>query len=150
MVNWLSRLFGVILTMLAAPGLATPGLADEARLTADEAHSRAQRRELLIIDVRTPAEWRQTGIPIGASTADITSAAGLSAFVTAVTAAAAGDRNRPIAVICRSGNRSTKAREVLLANGFTTVFNIKEGMAGSGFGPGWLNRGLPVTPCPAC
>ncbi|MDP2809280.1 MAG: hypothetical protein Q8O34_03955 [Rhodocyclaceae bacterium] len=31
--------------------------------------------------------------------------------------------------------------------GFTQVYNVKEGMAGSGAGPGWIKRGLPVETC---
>jgi rhodanese-related sulfurtransferase len=35
----------------------------------------------------------------------------------------------------------------LQSQGFTQVYNVKEGMAGSGAGPGWLKRGLPVDKC---
>jgi hypothetical protein len=27
------------------------------------------------------------------------------------------------------------------------VYNVKEGMAGSGAGPGWIKHGLPLEPC---
>lgn len=35
-------------------------------------------------------------------------------------------------------------QRVLREAGFTQVYNIKEGMAGSAAGPGWIKRGLPV------
>ncbi|MEI7606066.1 MAG: rhodanese-like domain-containing protein [Rhodospirillaceae bacterium] len=119
-------------------------------IAADEAYAAAKRGELLIIDVRTPSEWRDTGIPEGAKTADFNSPLGLKAFIDAVTEAVASDKARPIAVICRSGNRSTRAKIALEANGFTHVLNIREGMSGSGAGPGWLGRSLPVAPCRTC
>jgi rhodanese-related sulfurtransferase len=34
--------------------------------------------------------------------------------------------------------------------GFSRVYNVKEGMAGSGAGPGWVRRGLPVERCQTC
>ena len=39
--------------------------------------------------------------------------------------------------------------KLLIENGFTAVADIREGMLGSGGGPGWIRRGLPVTGKPA-
>ena len=141
----LSSLLSLVIGALSFHATAADGL-----ITADEAYAATKRGELLIIDVRTPGEWRDTGIPEGAKTADVTSPLGLMAFVGAVTEAVASDKARPIAVICRSGNRSTRAKNALEANGFTHVLNIREGMSGSGTGPGWLGRGLPVSVCRTC
>jgi rhodanese-related sulfurtransferase len=47
-------------------------------------------------------------------------------------------------LICRTGNRTTQVQRYLEAQGFTQVFNVREGMAGSAAGPGWLRRGLPL------
>ena len=58
-----------------------------------------------------------------------------------------GDRSAPIALICRTGNRTTQVQRYLQSQGFTQVYNVREGMAGSGAGPGWLKRGLPVDTC---
>lgn len=120
--------------------------AAEGQIQADEAYTMVKRGELLIIDVRTSGEWRGTGIPEGARMAEY----GSPTFLAAVTGAVSSDRTRAIAVICRSGNRSALARRALEANGFTHVLDIREGMLGSSFGPGWLKRGLPITPCPNC
>jgi rhodanese-related sulfurtransferase len=38
----------------------------------------------------------------------------------------------------------------LEAEGFTRVYNVKEGMAGSAAGPGWVKRGLPLENCRSC
>lgn len=120
--------------------------AAEGQIAADEAYTMVKRGELLIIDVRTSGEWADTGIPESAKTAEY----GSPTFIAAVTEAVSSDRTRPIAVICRSGNRSARARSTLVANGFTHVLDIREGMSGSSFGPGWIKRGLPTSPCLNC
>jgi rhodanese-related sulfurtransferase len=144
----MSRLFRLLscLTLLWPLSAA----ADETVITPADAAARARDAGLTIVDVRTPGEWRQTGVPQGAVLADINGPGGADAFLAAVTAAVGGDRSRPVAVICRSGNRSTAAQKLLLANGFATVLNIREGMAGNSQGPGWTGRGLPVQPCGPC
>lgn len=38
--------------------------------------------------------------------------------------------NVPVLLICRSGKRSREAGELLLKNGFTSVYNIEEGFEG--------------------
>ncbi len=43
-----------------------------------------------------------------------------------------------------TGNRTTHAQQFLKAQGFTQVYNVKEGMVGSAAGPGWIKRGLPI------
>jgi rhodanese-related sulfurtransferase len=98
--------------------------------------------KLTIIDVRSPDEWRQTGIPAGALRADVKDAD----FAAQIQTLLKGDKNAPVAVICHSGRRSTAARDILLAAGFTHVSNIKEGMSGGPNGQGWIPRGLPVEP----
>ena len=106
--------------------------------------------EITLIDVRSPAEWRQTGIAEGGKPVTIHNPGGAEEFARAVLAAVGGDRNRPIALICASGNRSTRASGLLAASGFTAIFNVGEGMLGRGDQPGWIARGLPVEPCVRC
>lgn len=121
---------------------AFPAIAGE--LAPPEALARAQAGTLAIIDVRTPGEWRQTGTPVGAKTADWNNPDGADAFVAEVLKAAGGNKSAPLGLICRSGNRSARAVALLESRGFTNVSNITEGMGGSGGGPGWLRRELPV------
>ncbi len=142
---------GLLSLVVGVFSVVTPAaVAGEGRIAVDDAYTAAKAGKLLIIDVRTPGEWRQTGIAEGAKTVDVNGAGGDAFFVAAVNDLVASDKGRPLAVICRSGNRSTRARGILLANGFSSVLNIQEGMAGGAAGPGWLSRGLPVTPCPQC
>jgi len=132
-----------ILTMLTLAVMSLGARADDGGVIApDQAQAVAARGGLLIVDVRTPSEWAESGIPQGAVTIDI--GAGAEPFLAAVLAAAGGDRGRKVAVICRSGHRSTMAKALLDRNGFTDVLNIKEGVLGGGNGPGWKARSLPM------
>ncbi len=140
----LLRPLAAVLFLTVAIPLASAGT-DDALLAPAE----AARGDRLIIDVRTPAEWRRTGIPAGAATADWHQPGGPDAFIREVLAKAGG-RERPVAVICASGWRSAHARAALQAAGFTDVSDVPEGMMGGRHGPGWLARGLPRTPCPDC
>lgn len=119
-------------------------------LTAPDAFAQAQAGKLTLIDIRRPDEWRQTGVARDALQINMVHPQGASGFVNQVTAEVGGDRNAPIGLICRTGNRTTQMQQVLLEAGFTRVYNIKEGMAGSSAGPGWIARGLPVEACTRC
>ena len=65
-----------------------------------------------------------------------------------------GRNNVPIVLICRSGKRSREAGQLLIKEGFTQVYNIKDGFEGeldeqhhrSTVG-GWRFEGLPWEQC---
>ena len=82
----------------------------------------------LVLDVREPDEWASghipdaTLIPLGE--------------LPARTGELPGDR--PIVVICRSGNRSAQGRDILRAAGFAEVTSVAGGMTD------WIAAGLPV------
>ena len=117
-------------------------------LAAPDAYAQAQAGKLTLIDIRRPDEWRQTGVAKDAL--QINMAQGDAGFVAQVAAETGGDKNAPIGLICRTGNRTTQMQQVLREAGFTQVYNIKEGMAGSAAGPGWIARGLPLQACDRC
>ena len=119
-------------------------------LTAPDAYAQAQAGKLTLIDVRTPDEWRKTGVAQGALRIDMTNVQGEAGFVRQVDAATGGNRQTPVALIGLAGNRSANAQKVLRESGFTHVYTIKEGMLGGSAGPGWIARRLPVEPCPRC
>lgn len=132
---------------LAGLALVLSGVAHAAApvIGAPAALERVRSGEALLIDVRTPQEWAQTGVPEGALTIDLQD----PAFFTKVAEAAARDPAQPLLLICRTGRRSAVAADHLLRAGFRDVSNVGEGMAGrSGAGPGWLKRGLPTQPYP--
>ena len=109
-------------------------------LTASEAHRRAREGEIVLIDIRSPQEWMQTGIGEGALAITMHR----NDFLDRLMAAVDGDRNRQIALICATGNRSRWLQSQLNAYGFGAVEDVSEGMLGGPAGPGWLNRGLPL------
>jgi len=129
---------------------ATAGLADGRLLGAEQAWRLSQEGKVSVIDVRSAAEWRRTGIPRGARAVTIYDPRGETGFVDAMTRALGGDRTRPIAVICARGNRSTRAREMLERAGFTNVYDVVDGMLGRGAAKGWIDSGLPVERCRTC
>ena len=127
------------------------GAVQAADIDAGEALQAAHEQRMVLVDVRTPAEWKQTGVAPGAARISVTEhPQGESGFVAEVAALLGGDRSRPVALICRTGRRSALAERLLERSGFTQVYNVGEGMAGSSAGPGWLARGLPTEPCPSC
>ncbi len=108
--------------------------------TAAEAYALAKVGTVKLIDIRSPDEWRQTGIGEGAVKISMHE----PGFISRVDALLDGDRSRPIALICARGNRSRRMKSLLNEAGFTNVINVSEGMLGSEAGAGWLKRKLPV------
>jgi rhodanese-related sulfurtransferase len=113
-------------------------------ISAAEAHSRALTGEVVLVDVRTPEEWRETGLP--ASAHAITMHQDPRAFVQQLLAALDGDPSRPLAIICRTGNRTGGLAPQLTRAGFGNVVDVGEGVSGSRFGRGWFKSGLPTRP----
>ena len=137
----------LLLAALAPRG----GLAAEETITVREALDGARSGDLTLVDVRSPQEWRKTGLPEGAEAMTIHGPEGLPGFVAAIRERLGRGGDRPIAVICATGVRSTAASRALRAAGFTRVLNVREGLFGNQTdGPGWLRSGLPTEPCRAC
>ena len=137
----LKTLLPAICALLAFSARAEPDL------SAPEAAARAQSGKLVLIDIRTPPEWKETGVARGAKRINMLHPQGAQGFAEQLLGEVKGDRSAPIALICRTGNRTTQVQRYLQSVGFTQVYNIKEGMAGSGAGPGWIKHGLPLEPC---
>ena len=129
--------------MLGAILLSAPAFAEPGDLPADSAWKMVQRGDLVVLDVRTPTEWAMTGLPRDSHGTNLQD----GDFLAQARGAVLGDLDQPVAVICRTGERSKEAADVLEQAGFTHVFDISEGMTGNGKeGTGWLKRGLPVDP----
>jgi rhodanese-related sulfurtransferase len=126
--------------------LMTNRSADDLELTAPEAQRLVVAGEVTLIDIRSPEEWRQTGVARGAKLVNMMHPGGADGFVSDILKQVDGDADAPIALICRTGNRTTQVQRLLAARGFSQVHNVTEGMVGSSAGPGWLKRGLPVDP----
>ncbi len=92
-----------------------------------EAHDRAERNEVELLDVRQPGEWKEGHAP----EATFLTAGELPARLDEAT----GDR--PVAVICGSGFRSSVAASLLVAHG-RDALTVVGGMTA------WRAAGLPV------
>lgn len=112
------------------------------KMDAPTAHEKALKGELLLVDIRTPEEWKQTGVPRSAHA--ITMHQDGQVFLSSVLNSAGGDSNFPVAIICRTGSRSTALAGPLVKAGFPNVINVVEGVVGGPRGTGWIKRGLPL------
>lgn len=111
-------------------------------MTPAVAHELALKGEIVLVDVRRPEEWQQTGLP--ASAVAITMHQQAPDFLRQLDTALGGNRSKPLAIICRTGNRTTSLVAPLEQAGYTRVINVAEGMIGGRYGPGWIKTGLPV------
>jgi len=105
-----------------------------------------------IIDIRTAGEWRETGIVPGSQLItlfDERGRADANAWLEKVRVVAKPEQ--PVIVICRSGNRTKAASELLSKQaGYTRVYNVKQGIRA------WAQEGRAMVPaatavaaCPA-
>jgi len=86
----------------------------------------------LMLDVREPNEWDAGHIP-GATLIPLGQLSSRLAEV---------PRDRMVATVCRSGNRSAQARDILVAAGFSAVTSMAGGMND------WVAAGLEVVTGP--
>jgi hydroxyacylglutathione hydrolase len=89
---------------------------------------RRSEHDLLVLDVRQPGEWQSGHVPEAKHIAG----GKLTEQIEEV------PRDRPVAVYCGSGYRSSVATSVLKANGYQQVFNVLGGFSA------WQTCGLPV------
>ncbi len=109
-------------------------------MTPDAAHRAALAGEIILIDIRRPDEWLETKVGEGAVGLDMRE----DDFVPALVTLRRANPDMPIALICRTGNRSGYVTSALAGQGFPGLVDVNEGMAGGANGPGWLKRGLPT------
>jgi len=120
---------------------ARPVFAEGIRLISPaDAHSKRQGGAVKLVDVREPEEWADGGVAEGADLIAMRDPT-ISAKFDALTG---GDKNAPIALICRTGIRSGIVAKALAKAGYTNVYSVNGGMIGSKTGPGWKRTGLPV------
>jgi len=110
------------------------------RISVREAARRAQAGELVLVDVRTPREWQETGVPAPAHLLDMLDPQFPDAFAALYDAAA----GRPVALICDAGVRTGWLTDALEARGYQGLADVSAGMSGSRYGPGWLELDLPL------
>ncbi|MGE0130376.1 MAG: rhodanese-like domain-containing protein [Blastocatellales bacterium] len=90
-------------------------------------HWQDEKRDVQVIDVRQPGEYRSGHVP-GAVSAPLAHVAEISGF----------DPSRQTAVICAGGYRSSAATGILARLGFRNLFNVVGGTSA------WINAGYAV------
>ena len=87
------------------------------------------KKDIPVIDVRTPGEWKQTGIVKGAHTImffDERGGYNVEAFLKALNQAV--DTKKPFALICRTGSRTAMISDFLDKELHYNVINLTGGM----------------------
>jgi len=100
---------------------------------------RLLERGVPLFDVRRPEEWRETGVVAGSQRLTFVDASGRVSpgFLDALTGTV--PRDQPIALICRTGNRTdVLARHLVERMGYSRVYNVRDGIMR------WIGEGRPV------
>lgn len=92
-----------------------------------------------IYDVRRPDEWRATGVVAGSQTLTYVDKSGRPNPGFMPRFAAEVGKDKPVILICRTGNRTDKlARELMAQHGYTQIYNVRDGITG------WIAEKNPV------
>lgn len=132
---------GLLRTLTAAVvlGVALPAQAEVLQISNAELR-KLTAQGVAVVDVRTAGEWRQTGVVAGSQLItlfDETGQADPAAWLRTLDSKVPADR--PVVLICRTGNRSGKAAQLLeQRDPRRKIYNVREGITG------WAAAGEPV------
>lgn len=99
-----------------------------------------QQGEIILIDIRSREEWRDTGVAKGAWPISLHE----DGFAERLFAARDLAGGKPVALICATGGRTDYVMQALREGGFTGFVDVSEGMMGNALGRGWIAARLPV------
>ncbi len=121
-------LFGFALLAALAAGLAvilvdTRPAPAHLSLEARSGQALAQDEDTLVVDIRRPEEWVQTGVVEGAVLVTYTDAESFVARIAPML-----EPGQSVALICRSGNRTSRAAREIAAKLDNPVIDIAGGM----------------------
>jgi len=116
------------------------------------------RKDAILIDVRTRAEWSYVGLPdlesVGRKPAllewQVFPSMQVNPEFVAQLSGGVADRGAPLLFLCRSGVRSAAAARAMTEAGYSNCFNVSDGFEGPpdgkarrGSTAGWKASGLP-------
>ena len=124
--RWLSTF--ALLLLLSACGNSPPAMDGVTHIDNDELAALLDEGTLLI-DIRRREEWRETGIIEGSKMITLFNVLGSveKDFVSRLQRIAKTDQ--AVAIICRTGNRTLAASEMLTKQlGYTNIYNVTNGI----------------------
>lgn len=127
----IQRIFALFIVLAGLLAACAPAPAVENTFSAEVSVAEAARlREqgAFILDVRTPQEWNEGHIP-GATLIPLDQLADRVKEVPA---------DKPVVVVCRTGNRSATGRDLLKKAGWVNVTSMAGGVTE------WAKQGLPT------
>lgn len=92
-----------------------------------------------LIDIRRPEEWRQTGVIEGSHLLPAFDRRGRFKSDFPRQLAQIVDRDEPVILLCRVGNRSSLLSRAMAKQGYEKVYNVTDGIMG------WIADDRPVT-----
>jgi rhodanese-related sulfurtransferase len=99
-------------------------------LSAKEAEAQIRARKPVILDIRTPGEFRSGHIQ---EAINIDFYNGFTSSISKL------DKSKPYFIYCRSGSRSSAALGIMESMGFTSLLHLEYGILD------WEEAGLPLT-----
>ncbi len=116
------------LAMMSGKGSSSSKLAAE--IDTVQANKLYQDKNVVFIDVREQSEWDSFHIP-GTTLIPLGQLANRLKEI---------PKDRPVVVVCRSGNRSQQGRDILKQAGYTNVTSMAGGVTS------WKSQGFPIEP----
>jgi len=120
---------GILIIGLLAAALGLAGCGEPPYTNVDNVQLRALLAEgVPLYDIRRPEEWRQTGLVAGSR--PLTYVDGSGRVNPELLSRIQGEvaKDAPIALICRTGNRTDALARELAAQGYTRIYNVRDGI----------------------
>ncbi len=133
-----------LMILLLAVGLLTACSRDAAAVHGYTNVSNEELKSLLqqgitLVDIRRPEEWRQTGVIKGSHKITLFDSNGRVMPDFQEKFEAITDPDEPVALICRTGNRTAVASKMLSQQlGYKKIYNVERGITD------WIRKGNPV------
>ncbi len=121
--------------LIPALVIALPAAAEVEMMSPQEVRAASLAGDVVLIDVRRPDEWAETGIADVAVPLDMTA----EGFSERLAGLRAENADRRVAIICRSGRRSAQLAGELENAGWDNLIDVEGGTLA------WIEDGLPIT-----